>query len=356
MDILLTASFKNGLFSNGLQQNIVFLCELLKDLGHRPVIALDHKIDECRDAPSGIELIETREIKDYSFDYVLQTGYVLEHATIDEIKEKNPRAKNIHIHYGNRMLADIEQCKWDNIAISNYKVDEIWTSPHYENAIPYFKSYYDTQKVFIIPYIWKPKYIDIHNRILTQSGKPCDYDPKRAKNIAILEPNLNMTKNCIPSILIVEEVLKTDPNLFNALQVYCADALREKKYFRSWMWNLNLPKKGKVAFSGRKMVSSIFSSECSIVVSHHLMNALNYVHLEALHLNIPLVHNSEYMKGAGYYYPDYDIEKGKKQLINALTYHDQNLEEYKQNAQKVLYQYSPDNPSVQERYKDLFKG
>ena len=354
MNVLLTASFDKGLFTNGLQQNIVFLAELLQDIGHTPIMAVNHSIDKCVDPPTGILIIEEKEILDYDYGYICQTGYVLDNQMVDKIKDKNPDTKNVHIHYGNRMLADIEQCKWDNIAISGHKVDEIWTSPHYEIAIPYFKAYYNTQKVFVLPYIWEPKYIDMHDRLWTKAGKSCKYDPKRPKNIAIVEPNLNMTKNCMPSILIAEEALRTNIDLFDRLTVYCSDAIREKKYFRSWMWNLNLPKVGKVDFSPRKRISTIFSSEANIVISHHLMNALNYTHLEALHLNIPLVHNSEYMKGAGYYYPDYDIQKGAKQLIDALTYHNQNLEEYKSRAEKIKYQFSRHNPSVKAEYKKLF--
>ena len=54
MKILLTANYKNGVFSNGLQQNIVFLAELLKKIGFEPIIAINHKIDDCVDPPKDI--------------------------------------------------------------------------------------------------------------------------------------------------------------------------------------------------------------------------------------------------------------------------------------------------------------
>ena len=59
MNILLTASYKNGIFCNGLQQNIVFLAELFKDIGFEPLIAIDHGIDECIDPPNDILILET---------------------------------------------------------------------------------------------------------------------------------------------------------------------------------------------------------------------------------------------------------------------------------------------------------
>ena len=103
-----------------------------------------------------------------------------------------------------------------------------------------------------------------------------------------------------------------------------------------------------------KSFRTIFSKEANVVVSHQLLNALNYTYLEALYFNIPLVHNSEYIKDAGYYYPDYDTILGAKALNEALTFHDKNLDDYKRRASRVIDRYSPTNPLVIEKYKKLF--
>ena len=355
MNILLTASFEKGLFCNGLQQNIVFLAELIKDLGHTPIIALSHDIDKSIDPPTDVILIKHDEIRDLgSVDYLLQTGWVVSKSDIDYLKDKNPNCKNVHIHYGNRLLADVEQCKWDNQCVDAYRVDEAWVSPHYEFSFAYFRTYYKTQRVFELPYIWDDKYIKMHESILNKEGKTCRYNPKDEKRIGVLEPNLNMTKNCIPSIFIAEDLLSQHENLFKKMTVYCSSSIREKKYFRSLMWNLDITKQEKITFADRKKVSLIFSQECNVIISHQLLNALNYTYLEALYFDIPLIHNSEYIKSAGYYYPDYEIQLGSKALHEALTCHDKNLEDYKQSSEEILYRYSPKNPLVQERYRDLF--
>lgn len=355
MNIVLTASFDKGLFCNGLQQNIVFLAELIKDIGHTPIIVLNHDIDKCVDPPLDIIIMERKEMWELEkVDYILQTGWVVSKEDIDLLKAKNSSCKNVHVHYGNRLLADIEQSKWDNVCIDNYKVDEVWVSPHYEFSFAYFKTYYKTQKVFELPYIWDDKYIKIHAEIFKEAGSSCQYNPEQKKRIGIVEPNLNMTKNCIPSIFIVEELMSEHENLFEDLTVYCSGSIRDKKYFRSLMWNLDITKKGKITFADRKKISLIFAKECNVIVSHQLLNALNYTYLEALYFNIPLVHNSEYIKGAGYYYPDYETQLGAKALHEALTFHDKNLEKYKKSAQEVLHRYSPKNKLVIERYKKLF--
>jgi len=355
MNILLTASFDKGLFCNGLQQNIVFLAELIADMGHTPFIVVNHEIDDCVDPPSNIIILEENEIKDLGrIDYILQTGWVIKDKDVELLKKANSKCKNVHIHYGNRLLADVEQCKRDNMCIPAQGADEIWVSPHYEFSFNYFKTYYKTQKVFELPYIWKPFYIDLHAQIWERAGHSCKYDPGREKNIAIVEPNLNMTKNCIPSVFIVEQLMAEHKDLFGKLAVYCSSSIVNKRYFRSLMWELDVTKKGKISFADRKKIANIFAKDANIVVSHQLLNALNYTYLEALHFNIPLVHNSEYIKDAGYYYPGYDTILGAKALHQALTCHDQNLDQYQEKAQQVIYRYSPDNPLVVDKYRKLF--
>jgi len=356
MNILLTANFKRGIFSNGLQQNIVFLSELLKNIGFTPLIAVNHKIEECIDPPTDILIMESHEIPEYCSDLyaVLQTGWVLDKKNIDIIKQAQPKCKNIYVHYGNRLLADIEQSSWDNTRpIINYKVDENWVSPHYQFSIPYFKSYYKSQKVFELPYIWSPKYLDIHEKIWNKAGKSCYYSKDKEKNIGIFEPNLNITKHCLPSIMIAEELYSQDRSLFNKLNVYCTSKLNNANYFKALMWQLDLQKESKISYLGRTTISKVFANDVSISLSNQLLNGLNYTYLEALYLNIPLVHNSDYIKNAGYYYPEYDIQKGANALRDAILYHEHNLEDYKKQSQITLNQYSPKNPLVIEKYKKL---
>ena len=115
MNILLTANYKNGLFSNGLQQNIVFLAELLKGIGFTPIIAINHKIEECIDPPSDILIIEENELLEYCEDisFILNASWLINNDTIKSIKEKNQKfQKRSHIVYGNGLLADIERCSW----------------------------------------------------------------------------------------------------------------------------------------------------------------------------------------------------------------------------------------------------
>ena len=356
MNIALTASFKNGVFCNGLQQNIVFLAELLKKVGHDVMICIDHSVNDCIDPPVDVLILENVELlqRASDLDVILQAGWTLDKESLDFIKNKNPKCRNVHILYGNSLLADVERCSWDShVAIDPYLVDEVWISPHYEFSFEYFKTYYKTESVFELPYIWSSKYIDMHEKIWNKIGKSCFYSAGGPKNIAVLEPNLNITKHCLPSIMLIEDCFSSFGDVFNMASIYCSSKLMDKTYFKTLMWKLDIAKGKKIEFAPRTRISKILAEQCNVVVSHQLLNALNYTYMEALYLNIPLVHNSNLIKDAGYFYSEYQIKQGSRALREALTCHDGNLEAYEKSSRKVIEKFSPDNPLVLEKYKKL---
>ena len=359
MNILLTANFKNGIFCNGLQQNIATLAELVKSIGFTPIICINHDIEECIDPPTDILIITNSELKDYTDDiqFILNTAWEIPRDIVKYIKKKNKYCKNINILYGNSLLADIERCSWqDHVAVNNEGIDEIWISPHYRFSFNYFKTYYKTDKVLELPYIWSPKYIQMHEKIWNKTGLTCEYVPFKEKSVAILEPNLNITKHCLPSIALIDEFYSNyDASKLKSVTSFCSAKLTDKKYFKSIMWKFQLTKDNKINFAGRMKISKIFAKLCNVVVSHQLLNALNYTYLEALYFNIPLVHNSEFIKDAGYFYPEYDTKLGAEALNSAINNHDANLDQYKKSADKVIERYLPSNAEVLQKYKKLLQ-
>ena len=319
MNILLTATLNRSLFVNGLNQNIIFLAEMLKDMGYNVSICVNHNVEECMDPPMGILILEEHEIGDYEFDYVLQTGSLLKKESIDIAKSKNPKCKHVHVHYGNRLMTDVELCgSMDHVALYTHKIDEVWVSPHYSFSIPYLQTFYRTQKVLTIPYIWKPKFMNDSLR----------YVPGSKKNVGIMEPNLNMTKNCLMPIYLIEKVFKEEPSLINQMQVHCSAQFREKKYFISLMNKLDIVHQGKSVFGPRLSMPDTLKIS-NVIVSHQILNSLNYIYLEALYLDMPLIHNSPDIREAGYFYPEYDLNIGAIKLKEALKFHDDNLPSYR---------------------------
>ena len=85
---------------------------------------------------------------------------------------------------------------------------------------------------------------------------------------------------------------------------------------------LDIYNKRKNFLNVRKRTSFRCSDKIrSIIVSHQQDNALNYLYLEALYLNLPLLHNSHFIKECGYYYPDNDIDIAKLHIAKILKDH-----------------------------------
>lgn len=85
------------------------------------------------------------------------------------------------------------------------------------------------------------------------------------------------------------------------------------------------------------------------ILSYQYDNPLNFLHLETLYLNYPLIHNSKPYKNAGYYYNT--IQEGVQKLYNSFKNHSNNLDKYKKETAIVLKVFSPNNINNQKIYK-----
>jgi hypothetical protein len=86
------------------------------------------------------------------------------------------------------------------------------------------------------------------------------------------------------------------------------------------------------------------------VVSHQWQTDQNYSYLDALHGDYPLVHNSPWLRDAGYYYPDFDIAEGTRQLLQAVHTHDAQLDDYRARSRRVFESVDPLLPANVDAY------
>lgn len=306
--------------SNGLLKNIFVLKSLLRNLN-------------CK--------VYTSHLPGVKYDKIIQVDKIINHSLLLEIKSKNPSAKNIHLIYGNKMIGDIENLSSNRIALNSQDVDEVWISPHYNFCIEYIKVLYRVNTVRIAPYIWSPDYIKFTSKYFNK------------KIISIIEPNLSVTKSCLPSIMIVEYLYRKNPKSFDMLNIFCCEKNKESKYFLSILNTLTIFKDKKVNLYPRVNMETIFCNANQVVVSHQLMNELNYAYMECFHFNIPLVHNSKAIKDCGYYYSDYNVIQGSEQLSQALS--NIGKKNTNKNTSKILNKYSPRNKNVIQKYKSILE-
>ena len=326
MNILISVSLNKEMHINGLNQNAILLAELYSKLNHKVCLLNDTASSSNKNF--NLKVIQSSEIDLFNPDVIIQCGFYLKNNLIFSLKKKNSKLKNIHVHYGNRMIADMEKIHTHHLMYPTKYVDQVWVSPHYKQSISYYKNIYKTKNIHIIPYIWSPKFLNTVSSNI------------ESINIGILEPNINFTKNCLIPILICESLYKKNSSFSNSVKVYCSDYIKDKRFFRSWLSEFDIYKSGKLQLEHRKPFNQICSKECNVVLSHQIFNELNYLYLECFYLGIPLIHNSKTLKSSGFYYPNNNIEKGVTVLKKAI---DQKLLNKKFDNKKILNNYSIEN-------------
>lgn len=349
MDIGITSKFSHSFLANGLNQNIVLLYEALELCGHNPFFidftgkegALPHDFITSKKLITWEDYKKNHETK---VDIVLCPGISANKCIQTATLEKNTKAKIAAIHYGNNLLSDIQSMFFAEEK-SYYGInpepiiDHILYSPHYKIA----KQYYEATEyapASEIPYIWDPKFIeyDAKARSLELGYKHCS-----RPNIAVVEPNLNISKTSFAPILTIIKLLEESPEIFNTAAIFAnafhEDGMEKVKY---WLANKTAIKHNprRVFFDPRKALSSILADDNPIILSHQFYNELNYVYLEAMHYGHPLVHNSEPFKEYGYFYEEYNIIDAKNCLINAAQNFNKESDQHKSAADKLIKQYS----------------
>ena len=347
-----------------MNQNIFALHDLLCALGHEVFLVAEEDPKEDEEFTLGDDFLKNYNVitlheaiqKKIKLDLILQTGVTYGKWWMDKLRKTSPSFKNIHVNYGPRLFIDIEYCirgSDEGMAGRATEADEVWTSAHYDYSVDYYKILNKTENVKFLPYIWSPKLMNQKEKERNEKGDSCFYKPSKKVNIAIMEPN-NIVKNSVCPAIIAEGLYNKSPNLIDSVQVWGAHRLSQENYYEKFMLNLDLAQDYKISFKKRKGFPLIFSRDCNYLLTHQHMNALNYTYLECFHFGIPLIHNSEFIKHeAGYYYPGFALKKGVDALEYAILNHNDRLEEYKKDGQRVIWKYSPDNPSVQQAYKDI---
>ena len=77
------------------------------------------------------------------------------------------------------------------------------------------------------------------------------------------------------------------------------------------------------------------------------------MYLEAIYLNIPLLHNSELISDYGYFYPENDIDKAFIELNKIIENHAKSLKLYKRNCDQILKKFSSKNKKNIIDYKKI---
>ena len=359
MKIGITIDMSTAFWANGMQQNIVFLYSMLRSIGHEcHYVTYKEPRFKLDKSHTGMMLQDLLSDEKESLDVLIIAGFDLLPDMYEKLLKRNQKLKVVLVHFGNKMLDDIHYAicnpdtKREPIKTPKF-LSEIWISPHHEFGKEYLKTYYNFENIKTAPYLWDPFFIQSKIKDLKNKNLSPFFDEQKVKRVCIFEPNISHIKNCIIPLAICERFEQKFPSILERVSSFACDKIREKPYFFDLMKRTSMVKKDKCYFNNRWGSLDALSKFGSTIISHQINNELNYAHLEALYLGLPLIHNSPRFENLGYYYPDFNVDIAANQLYSAILNHKEVLDDYTKDAREFINRFSPYNQSNRNKYTQI---
>ena len=348
-----------GLYENGLRQNVLFLWQLFNAApGCARVHLLNHGDGEFAGWPPGIGMegvpvVRTAEVAD-DLDYLLVIGAAVEPGEMRSLRGRGVRV--VGYKGGNAAVISIEAMiarpprhdaeRYFDVGL----YDALWMTPQHMHTYAGWARTVYRAPVHEVPQIWAPTFID--NRAGALGGR-FGYQPGRAAwRVGVMEPNITVMKTSHLAMLACEAAYRRDPAAMEAVLVSNTIQHSDNPHFNSFANALEVVKSGMMSFEARFVSADFLTNHCDAVVTHHWENGLNYLYYEVLHGGYPLVHNSEWLQGLGYYYPDFAAEAAGEALLHARRIHDDRLDAYRADVAALVARLAPtsaDNIALHER-------
>jgi hypothetical protein len=326
---------KTSIYENGCFQQSLFVYYVIKNCGYNVKLCSTNYEENAKF--NDIQIYDTSKLYTECKLIIMVSAFICDENVLKKMKKHNIKiigynCGNLYYIYQEDLIFDKHNIIGKRIFGNKY-YDQIWTIPNYDNQLNFIKAITDTQCISV-PYVWDKDFVLGDTYKLNKNHD--NY------NIIIFEPNMNLTKTCLIPLLICNELHKSG----YIINVFVVGKPNTQSYI-----NLCEMFKFKIESYPRLMTYDVLkqlnekTKNMNIILSHHKDNPLNFLHLEMLYLNYPLIHNSSEIKEYGYYYET--IEQGKNQIINCIN-------NYSNSVQiNNIYKYSPHNIENIIIYKSL---
>jgi hypothetical protein len=349
------------LFRNGLTQNIVVLYDLFESMGYKSYL-LQHSSENTDNKKAFIlnyrTITPSELIKNpIPIKVFIEIGMSVDSGTRSYLRSIG--AKIVKLYLGNILNIDIETIQNYSSMFFNHhvvgEIDEIWVSPHYKQHIDYASllNRTDISSGKVVPYVWDSYF-------LTRYGVKDDIEwvpPKdwREQDIVIMDPNISFQKCYFYSLLLVEAFSKKYPEWRGKVQLINGDRLKIDPNSNNFVLpSLSLYKNNRIILHNRKNIHTILKDHrSSCFITHQWNNDFNYMTLELLYCNYPILHNSDGWDSIGYVYSINKWDAAIETLYNALKNHKENLNIYKTHAANLIWKHCIHNPEIQEEWRSF---
>lgn len=345
------------LFQNGLTQNIVILYDLFECLGYQSYL-LQASSPEKNDIIQQYRTILLQDMIKQSMPISLfiEIGMSLDNLTRQYLRSVG--AKMVKLYLGNILNIDIETIQNFNGAIFFHhhmvgEIDEIWTSPHYLQHVQYAAILNRTpiEKSRVVPYVWDPCFLT-HYGQTSMNWVPSQWI---TQDIVITDPSISFQKCSFYSLLLAEAFSKKFPEWKGNVHVINGDRLTLSSHAtQNILPALSLYQNKRIILHPRKKIHDIISEHRSAVfITHQWNNAYNYMTLELMYCNYPILHNSNGWESYGYHYSLQKWESAIQTLHMAFTCHKDNMNAYRTHAAQLIWKHNIHHPDIQRRWREI---
>lgn len=368
------------LYCNGIRQNVYYLGELLVNIGYDFYFIINQSYNEevVKQSfyDSRFKYIKYNKILEMDFDLVISIGFEMDLYVLKILREM--KTKIISYNCGNSYIIDSETMLYSQHPNRNNDLrfirpnahisyDAIWSIPQMTNTNKYYWQTLQRTQCIEVPFIWSSQSINFVQLCENKNYDELLYKKNnKNKKIVIFEPNISIMKWCGPSLLVCENGYRKLQDKSLITNVFVNNiAGRENNFnlnnfnmkaFTSFVNHLDLCHDKKITVEGRFNALVFFNTYADIVVSHQWENNLNYLYFDLAWMGCPIVHNASLCQDVGYYYPEFNYEKGGEQIVEVIKTHDENIDKYIERNRKAIDKYLPTNKKLQESYIQLINN
>ena len=327
-----------NIWENGMNQNVFFLVQALQAVSFVKSVDLINAGDQSSVAKQvdlglfDVRLLTEQEAGD-AIDVIIELAGAL---NPQWLALQRARGKKVVFYCVGQPYVGLVEYNIFNKPTSFSPVDrcdQVWVLPKDELYLPMLRTLYRCP-VYITPYLWEPMFIAKRKQEVGDEGFYYGWQSNLLNgqrlplNIAIFEPNVSVVKTSSIPMLACDEAFRRQPLSIGMMHVLNTLHMKDHLTLLYLANSLNLVKQQKACFHARHDIAGFMVQNANAVVSHQWCNEQNYLYLDTLYGNYPLIHNSSWLKkfGAGYYYADFDAPEAGKQIIMAWQHHDDNVD------------------------------
>jgi hypothetical protein len=349
-----------NIWSNGINQNIALLAQLLKNIDFVDKVYFLNG-GSAANFPSGLKfdhldvpLVQPSDVT-YDIDVVIEMGARLPMGWKRRVLALG--GKSVLFIVGHSYSGLVESVLFGSRYASledSHSYSDVWGLPHHRKTGSPLLETICRRPVWDMPHLWSPIFLKPGIAEMSRAGKLFGFQPSRsgsrnrAWRVGIFEPNLSVVKNCLVPMLICESAYRKNKEAIGEMMVMGVASIKEKQEFKDFARGLSMTRDERATYNPRMpFVECMARHGIDAVVSHQWECALNYAYYDALHGGYPLIHNSEILRdaGLGFFYSGSSASAGAEALLEAWDCAPELREESQRRAAEYLRKLAPDDPN-----------